>query len=75
MLAACESNYRCSHQQHWCIDHLLTPPQVIIDEMSMVGRRALGQIDEMLKQAKGSDDWFGGLSISALLRLDLSVLV
>ena len=42
-------------------------PQVIIDEMSMVGRRALGQIDEMLKQAKGSDDWFGGLSISALL--------
>lgn len=37
--------------------------QVIIDEMSMVGRRALGQIDEMLRQATGRNDWFGGLSL------------
>ena len=29
----------------------------------MVGRRALGQIDEMLRQATGCEDWFGGLSI------------
>ena len=29
----------------------------------MVGRRALGQIDEMLKQAMGSAEWFGGLSV------------
>ena len=35
----------------------------IIDEMSMVGRRSLGQIDEMLRQMTGVDDWFGGLSV------------
>ena len=37
---------------------------LIIDEMSMVGRRALGQIDELLRQAKGKDDeWFGGINV------------
>ena len=36
---------------------------VIIDEMSMVGRRALGQIDEMLRQATGCESDFGGLSV------------
>lgn len=37
---------------------------VIIDEMSMVGRRSLGQIDELLKQAKGNDkEWFGGINV------------
>jgi hypothetical protein len=31
---------------------------------SMVGRRALGQIDELLKQAKGNDrEWFGGINV------------
>ena len=31
---------------------------------SMVGRRALGQIDEILKQAKGNDrEWFGGINV------------
>jgi hypothetical protein len=30
----------------------------------MVGRRALGQIDELLKQAKGNDrEWFGGINV------------
>ena len=28
---------------------------IIIDEMSMVGRRSLGQIDEMLRHAKGCE--------------------
>ena len=40
---------------------------VIIDEMSMVGRRSLGQIDELLQQAKGyptgSGPPFGGVSV------------
>ena len=37
---------------------------IIIDEMSMVGRRALGQIDELLRQAKGQTKApFGGLSV------------
>ena len=36
---------------------------LIIDEMSMVGRRALGQIDELLRQATGIESPFGGLSI------------
>ena len=37
---------------------------IVIDEMSMVGRRALGQIDYLLTHAKGdSKQTFGGLSI------------
>ena len=36
---------------------------IIIDEMSMVGRRALGQIDELLRQATGKEEVFGGLSV------------
>ena len=36
---------------------------VIIDEISMVGRRMLGHIDELCRQAKGIDDWFGGMSV------------
>jgi len=36
---------------------------LIIDEMSMVGRRSLGQIDELLRQAKGVEQPFGGLSV------------
>eukprot|EP00854_Cymbomonas_tetramitiformis_P027270 gene27270-33584_t len=37
---------------------------VIIDEMSMVGRRSLGHIDELLKQATRDDDsLFGGLNV------------
>ena len=36
---------------------------LIIDEMSMVGRRSLGQIDHLLRQATGVDTPFGGLSV------------
>lgn len=36
---------------------------LIIDEMSMVGRRALGHIDELLRQVRGSDALFGGISV------------
>ena len=36
---------------------------LILDEMSMVGRRSLAHIDEMLRQAKGSDEKFGNMNI------------
>ena len=36
---------------------------LIIDEMSMVGRRSLGMIDHLLQQAKGSNAPFGGVSV------------
>lgn len=36
---------------------------IIVDEMSMVGRRSLGQIDELLRQAKGNQQPFGGISV------------
>ena len=36
---------------------------LIIDEMSMVGRRALGQIDHLLRRATGINSPFGGKSI------------
>ena len=36
---------------------------LIIDEMSMVGRRSLGQIDHLLRQATGVETPFGGLSV------------
>lgn len=36
---------------------------LIIDELSMVGRRALGQIDELLRQAKGNDELFGHVNV------------
>jgi ATP-dependent DNA helicase PIF1 len=36
---------------------------IIIDEMSMVGRRALGHIDEALRHGKRNyTDWFGGVN-------------
>jgi hypothetical protein len=36
---------------------------IIIDEMSMVGRRSLGQVDFLLQLARGSKDRFGGLNV------------
>lgn len=37
---------------------------VIIDEMSMIGRRSLGYIDELMRQATGNaNEKFGGLNI------------
>ena len=36
---------------------------IIIDEMSMVGRRCFGQIDELLQQATGVKEPFGGLNL------------
>ena len=36
---------------------------IIIDEMSMVGRRALGQIDELLRQATKREVLLGGMSV------------
>ena len=36
---------------------------LILDEMSMVGRRSLAHIDEMLRQAKGSEEAFGNMNI------------
>jgi hypothetical protein len=36
---------------------------LIIDEMSMVGRRSLAHIDEMLRQAKGNEGMFGNMNI------------
>ena len=36
---------------------------LIIDEMSMVGRRSLGQIDELLQQAKGNNKLFGNVNV------------
>ena len=36
---------------------------LIIDEMSMVGRRSLGQIDDLLQQAKNRKAPFGGISV------------
>jgi hypothetical protein len=39
--------------------HLSQEPSVIVQ----VGRRSLGQIDEMLRQATGVESLFGGLNI------------
>jgi hypothetical protein len=36
---------------------------IIIDEMSMVGRRSLGQVDALLQKACGNKELFGGLNI------------
>ena len=36
---------------------------LIIDEMSMVGRRSLGQVDDLLRQAKGREQPFGGINV------------
>jgi hypothetical protein len=36
---------------------------LIIDEMSMVGRRSLGQIDDLLRQARNNNLPFGGINI------------
>ena len=36
---------------------------LIIDEMSMVGRRSLAHIDELLRQAKGPKELFGNMNI------------
>ena len=36
---------------------------IIIDEMSMVGRRSLGQVDRLLRYARGSEALFGGLNV------------
>ena len=49
------------------VDGLKGVSHIIIDEMSMVGRRSLGQVDALLKQARGHDaekgELFGGLDI------------
>lgn len=36
---------------------------IVIDEMSMVGRRSLGQVDALLQHATGCKQLFGGLSV------------
>ena len=36
---------------------------LIIDEMSMVRRRSLGHIDELLRQVRGCEEVFGGVSV------------
>ena len=36
---------------------------IIIDEMSMVGRRSLGQVDALLQKARGNTELFGGLNV------------
>ena len=36
---------------------------IIIDEMSMVGRRSLGQVDFLLQCARGNKELFGGLNV------------
>ena len=42
---------------------------LVIDEMSMLGRRALGHIDYLLRQATGRrTEFFGGKSVSARAR-------
>ena len=38
---------------------------VIIDEISMVGANFFWQINQKLKMAKGSDEYFGGISVIA----------
>jgi ATP-dependent DNA helicase PIF1 len=54
---------RCSARLARMQSELADVEYIIIDEMSMVGRRSLGHIDELLRQATGRETWFGGKSI------------
>ena len=45
------------------VDDVAGVSHIIIDEMSMVGRRSLGQVDALLQKATGNKALFGGKNI------------
>ena len=54
---------RCKTRINKMVTTLTGVSHIIIDEMSMVGRRSLGQIEKMLQVARRNTERFGGFSI------------